>query len=96
MRGVMAETGKRRAPRAEEPEARAEEAPRHAEERCPVTFCPICIAVTGTQPLRTEVLGHLLAAGQELLLAVQAATKAATPDDGDEDPPVRLEKIDLG
>jgi hypothetical protein len=73
-----------------------EEAPRHAEERCPVTFCPICIAVSGTQPLRAEVLGHLLAAGQELLLAVQAATRATGSDGDEDDPPVRLEKIDLG
>lgn len=75
---------------------RDEEVPRHAEERCPVTFCPICIAVTGTQPLRAEVLGHLLAAGQELLLAVRAATRATGTDGDDDDPPVRLEKIDLG
>jgi hypothetical protein len=90
----MAETRRRRERAEREPAD--QEAPSHADERCPVTFCPICIAVTGTQPLRAEVLGHLIAAGQELLLAVQAATRATGTDGDDDDPPVRLEKIDLG
>jgi hypothetical protein len=63
-------------------------------QTCPVTFCPICIALTGTQPLRAEFLEHLLKAGHELLLAVQAATSAGRHED---DPPAaKLEKIELG
>jgi hypothetical protein len=92
----MAETGRKRRVPATEPEPSEPPAAEHAAARCPVTFCPICIAVTGTQPLRGEVLGHLLAAGQELLLAMQAVTSAPSKDEGDGDPPVRLEKIDLG
>jgi hypothetical protein len=85
---------KKRSRTAPPPEAAPPSQPRAAA--CPVTFCPICIAVTGTQPIRAEVLEHLLAAGRELLLAVQAAASASTVGKDEDASGGRLEKIELG
>jgi len=67
---------------------------------CPVAWCPICIAVGAVQPLRPDVVEHLLKAGTEMLLAFRAVvddraddvTGTSSKDDGS----TRLEKIELG
>ncbi|MGZ4132877.1 MAG: hypothetical protein ACXVWF_07505, partial [Actinomycetota bacterium] len=69
---------------------------------CPVAWCPICLAVTAVQPLRPDVVEHLLKAGTELLLAFRGVLDARADDlsgEGADEPaagPTRLEKIDLG
>ena len=75
----------------------------HAHEGgvCPVAWCPICLAVTAVQPLRPDVVEHLLKAGTELLLAFRGVIDARAEDltgEGGAEPagPTRLEKIDLG
>jgi hypothetical protein len=71
----------------------------HAAGGCPVAWCPICMAVTAVQPLKPEVIEHLLKAGTEMLLAfrgvIDARADEMQPPD-DEPGPTRLEKIDIG
>jgi hypothetical protein len=71
----------------------------HAAAGCPVAWCPICMAVTAVQPLRPEVIEHLLKAGTEMLLAFRGVIDARADEmqPSDDDPgPTRLEKIDIG
>jgi hypothetical protein len=70
----------------------------HKPERCPVAWCPVCMTLSVLRPVRPEVVGHLLRAGTEMFLAMQAAIDArgAELDDRPETGPVRLEKIDIG
>jgi len=79
--------------------AAAEPSP-HAAGGCPVAWCPICMAVTAVQPLKPEVIEHLLKAGTEMLLAfrgvIDARADEMQPPDDDEPGPTRLEKIDIG
>jgi hypothetical protein len=68
---------------------------------CPVAWCPICMAVTAVQPLKPEVIEHLLKAGTELLLAFRGvidarADELSGQDDAGSGGPARLEKIELG
>ncbi len=91
----------------EEPAAAAEpgEAPAgpqhqdHVTAACPVALCPICTAVSLVQPLRPDVIEHLLNAGREFLLAAKAVLDARADDmtkgDG-QDAGGSLEKIDIG
>ncbi|MGE5227363.1 MAG: hypothetical protein ACM3OO_10870 [Planctomycetaceae bacterium] len=92
---------------APEPQAEAAGAAAPTEQHvheggvCPVAWCPICLAVTAVQPLRPEVVEHLLKAGTELLLAFRGVLDARADDLGgaaSDEPsgPTRLEKIDLG
>jgi len=78
----------------------AEGAPSHAAVTCPVAWCPVCLAVSATQPLRPDTVEHLLKAGTELLLALRGVidTRADQVADGANEEPAatRLEKIDLG
>jgi hypothetical protein len=90
-------------PKAEpEPEPAAEPEPHAHEGVCPVAWCPICLAVTAVQPLRPDVVEHLLKAGTELLLAFRGVVDARADDlqgaEAEAEPagPTRLEKIDLG
>ena len=86
------------------PESATAPAEAHAHEGgvCPVAWCPICLAVTAVQPLRPEVVEHLLKAGTALLLAFRGVLDARADDlsgDAGAEPaagPTRLEKIDLG
>jgi hypothetical protein len=79
-----------------------EEAPpaAHAPATCPVAWCPVCLAVGAVQPLRPDVVDHLLKAGTELLLAFRDVIDARAAEVGEESgtgpSPTRLEKIDLG
>ena len=72
----------------------------HVAGGCPVAWCPICMAVTAVQPLKPEVIEHLLKAGTEMLLAfrgvIDARADEMRPPDDDDDGPTRLEKIDIG
>jgi hypothetical protein len=43
---------------------------------CPVAFCPVGMALTFAEAARPEVVQHLMAAGQELMLAVKAMVDA--------------------
>jgi hypothetical protein len=65
---------------------------------CPVAWCPVCLAVSTVQPLAPEVVTHLLKAGTEMFLALQAIIEARGDDlEADGPPePLRLEKIDVG
>src|SRR5262245_36784087 len=80
--------------------ATSPDAAAHEPHGCPVAWCPICIAVTAVQPLRPEVIEHLLKAGTEMLLAfrgvVDARADEMQPPDGDASVSTRLEKIDIG
>jgi hypothetical protein len=73
--------------------------PSHVSSTCPVAWCPICLAVTAVQPVRPDVVEHLLKAGTELLLAfrgvIDARADGISPD-GSGDQATRLEKIDIG
>jgi len=70
----------------------------HAPERCPVAWCPVCMTLSVLRPVRPEVVGHLLRAGTEMFLAMQAAIDARGDElqDRPQSGPVRLEKIDIG
>jgi Family of unknown function (DUF5304) len=72
----------------------------HTTDVCPVAWCPICLAVTTVQPLKPDVIEHLLKAGTELLLALRSVVDARSDEvtgaDGTKGGPVRLEKIDIG
>jgi hypothetical protein len=72
----------------------------HVQAGCPVAWCPICMAVTAVQPLKPEVIEHLLRAGTEMLLAfrgvIDARAEEMEPSEGDRPDPTRLEKIDIG
>jgi len=75
------------------PKAAPDPEPPHV---CTVGFCPICMAVAALQPLKPEVVEHLLNAGREFLLAVKAAVDARANDVTDEaDRERRLERIDI-
>ncbi len=83
---------------AAEPKDVAEEQT-HTPSSCPVAWCPICLAVTAVQPIRPDVVEHLLKAGTELLLAfrgvIDARADGMSPD-GAAEGTTRLEKIDIG
>ena len=66
--------------------------------RCPVAWCPVCLAVAAAQPLHPELVEHLLKAGTELLLALRAVVDLRARQAGEDASPgpTRLEKIDLG
>jgi hypothetical protein len=81
-------------PHAAEEPALPEE-PDHVAPVCTVSFCPICLAVTAMQPLRPEVMEHLLLAGRELLIAARAVLDARASDQDGSAGSV-LEKIDIG
>jgi hypothetical protein len=65
-----------------------------------VAWCPICATVGAVQPLRPDVVEHLLKAGTELFLAFRAVVdvRADEVSGTAEEAPTRttLEKIDLG
>ena len=104
---VESTNGKETASRSKESRATgsAEPAPvpsegeHHGTIGCPVAFCPICLAVSAVQPLRPDVVEHLLKAGGEFFLAVRAVIDARGAEvDPQRDQPSssRLEKIDIG
>ena len=82
-------------------EAGTGDIPTHEPATCPVAWCPVCLAVTAVQPVRPEVVEHLLKAGTEFFLALRSLIDARaddleasdTPDDGSDGD---LHRIDIG
>jgi hypothetical protein len=67
---------------------------------CPVAWCPICLTVTTVQPMKPELVEHLLKAGTEMLLALRAVVDARADEmtvegSGRSKGASSLEKIDL-
>jgi hypothetical protein len=75
------------------PQADAADQGRHV---CDVAFCPIGLALSAVQPLKPDVVEHLLVAGRELLLAAKAVIDARVAEDPDGGPAPTLERIDIG
>jgi hypothetical protein len=66
---------------------------------CPVAWCPVCLAVTTVQPLRPDVVEHLLKAGTEFFMAMRAVIDARADgmtEESSNGQKTRLEKIDIG
>jgi len=100
----MAETGKKRA-RGERATGRPRERARPAGEAgrasepghvCNVVFCPIGLALTAVQPMKPDVIEHLLAAGRELFLAATAVLDARAAELRSPGTAPTFEKIDIG
>jgi hypothetical protein len=70
----------------------------HPAGGCPVAWCPICMTATAVQPLKPDVIEHLLKAGTELLLAFRGVIDARAEEMDPSAPtgPTNLEKIDIG
>lgn len=77
------------------PEHGPEDEQEHGAPTCTIGFCPICLAVTAMQPIRPDVLEHLLNAGREFLLAARSVLDARADAVAPEDR-ATLEKIDIG
>lgn len=100
----MAETRSKgkaaRATRDGGPSARASSAgPEAAAETghvCNVAFCPIGLALTAVQPLKPEVVEHLLVAGREFFLAAKALLEVRAEDLAKDGGSSAFEKIDIG
>jgi hypothetical protein len=60
---------------------------------CEVGFCPVSLFLTATGRVQPEVVEHLLAAGRELVLAVQAVVNARAEGVARTSP---LEHIEIG
>jgi hypothetical protein len=56
-----------------------------------VGFCPICFALTAADQMKPEVVEHLLAAGRELMLAMQAFVNSRVEGMGRTSPIERIE-----
>jgi hypothetical protein len=79
------------------PDVATDEQPREGDRHfCTVSFCPICLAVTAVQPIRPDVVEHLLNAGREFLLAVTATLSARADDAETEGSKPTLTRIDIG
>lgn len=63
---------------------------------CDVAFCPIGLALSAVQPLRPDVVEHLLLAGRELLLAARAVIDARVGETDEGGAAPTLERIDIG
>jgi hypothetical protein len=76
----------------------------HEPATCPVAWCPVCLAVTAVQPVRPEVVEHLLKAGTEFFLALRSLVDARADEvakrsdggNGADAPDTGLHKIDIG
>jgi hypothetical protein len=63
---------------------------------CNVALCPIGLALTAVQPLKPDVVEHLLVAGREFFLAAKALMDVRADDLQKEGGPSTFEKIDIG
>lgn len=63
---------------------------------CTVAFCPIGLALSAVEPLKPDVVEHLLVAGRELLLAAKAVLDARADGFAWDGGSSTLEKIDIG
>jgi hypothetical protein len=62
---------------------------------CNVAFCPIGLALTAVQPMKPDVIEHLLVAGREFLLAAKALLDVRA-EDLKKDGGSTFERIDIG
>jgi hypothetical protein len=60
---------------------------------CPVTFCPIGMALTAVDRTSPEVVEHLLVAAREFLLAARTLIDTRVADAGGAEP--KLERIEI-
>jgi hypothetical protein len=63
---------------------------------CDVAFCPIGLALTAVQPLKPDVVEHLMVAGREFFLAARALLDVRADDLAKEGGSSTFEKIDIG
>ena len=63
---------------------------------CNVALCPIGLALTAVQPLKPDVVEHLLVAGREFFLAAKALMDVRADDLNGDGGPTTFEKIDIG
>jgi len=63
---------------------------------CNVAFCPIGLALSAVQPMKPDVIEHLLLAGREFFLAAKAVLDARADDLSKDGAPTTFEKIDIG
>jgi hypothetical protein len=63
---------------------------------CDVAFCPIGLALTAVQPLKPDVVEHLLVAGREFFLAAKALLEVRADDLAKDGGSSTFEKIDIG
>ena len=63
---------------------------------CNVAFCPIGLALTAVQPMKPEVVEHLLVAGREFFLAAKALLEVRADDLAKQGASSTFEKIDIG
>lgn len=66
------------------------------EHVCNVAFCPIGLALSAVQPMKPDVVEHLLIAGREFFLAAKALLEVRADDLAKEGVPSTFEKIDIG
>jgi hypothetical protein len=71
-------------------------APADAGHVCNVAFCPIGLALTAVQPLKPDVVEHLLLAGREFFLAAKALMDVRADDLSKDGGSPTFEKIDIG
>ena len=72
------------------------EAPKEPGHVCDVAFCPIGLALSAVQPMKPDVIEHLLLAGREFFLAAKAVMDARADDLRKDGSSSTLEKIDIG
>jgi hypothetical protein len=63
---------------------------------CNVAFCPIGLALSAVQPMKPDVIEHLLVAGREFFLAAKAVIDARADDLSKDSGTSTFEKIDIG
>jgi hypothetical protein len=63
---------------------------------CNVAFCPIGLALSAVQPMKPDVIEHLLLAGREFFLAAKAVLDARADELKDDGVSTTFEKIDIG
>jgi hypothetical protein len=63
---------------------------------CNVAFCPIGLALSAVQPMKPDVVEHLLVAGREFFLAAKALLEVRADDLAKEGGSSTFEKIDIG
>jgi hypothetical protein len=81
------------------PDGASDAGPRPATETghvCNVAFCPIALALTAVQPLKPDVVEHLLVAGREFFLAAKALMEVRADDLVRDGGSPTFEKIDIG
>jgi hypothetical protein len=88
----MTETNGQAAPTAETP---GDAAPAEGGHVCNVAFCPIGLALSAVQPMKPDVIEHLLLAGREFFLAAKAVLDARADDLTKDGVSTTFEKIDI-